>query len=326
MYRRPPVSARAPLGQLLVQAGLVSTEALEGVLQDQPGDGRRLGEILVARGLVTAAQLTQILSHQLALPWVSLAKVTVDASLLALVPRAVAERHHIVPVYLRREDSRSLLYVATDDPTDQVALRACSDGARMDVRPMVAASDDLRAAIDAWYGDGPRAPPGPAPPGRPSVGAMRAAVSVELMARAERPAAPVAKPTKLPVPAPAQIEEVELAEEDVVPHVSAPPAPTLEPVVLVVAAPKTLVRTCRTAAAALQVRVKASDFASASGFVRELSPFAIVVTEDVYAFDRLGISKLALEADALLVIWSDDLEAEYLEPLLDTAHKHRLKR
>jgi hypothetical protein len=317
------MSARAPLGQLLVQVGLVSTEALEGALQEQRGDGRRLGEILAARGLLTPAQLTQILSHQLALPWVSLAKVTVDAALLALVPRAVAERHHIVPVYLRREGNRSLLYVATDDPTDEAALRACSDAAGMQVRPMVAASDDLRAAIDVWYGDGSRPVPAPAPPARRSVGAMRAVVSAPLTTTVERPPA-VTKPAKLPVLVP-PIEEVELGEEDVVPHVSAPPAQGPEAIVLVVAAPKSLVRKCRQAAAALHARVKATDFASASQYVRELSPFAVVVTEDVYAFDRLGISKLVLDADALLVIWSDDLDAEYLEPLLDTAHKHRIK-
>jgi hypothetical protein len=302
-----------------VQAGLVSAEALDAVLHDQPDDGRRLGEILVARGLVSDAQLTQILSHQLALPWVSLAKVSVDPPLLALVPRALAERHRLVPVYLRREGDRSILYVATSDPTDQASLRACAEAARMDVRPMVAAPSELRAAIDLWYGDGPRPVPEPRTSGPPSAGAMRVAASVA--PPPERPAFP--KPAKLPV-AP-RVEEVELAEDDVVAHVSDPPAPEAKPLVLVVAAPKSLVRTCRIAAVALQARVQATDFLTAGRYVRELSPFAIVVTEDVYAFDRLGISKLALDADALLVIWSDDLDAEYLEPLLDTAHKHRTR-
>jgi hypothetical protein len=305
-----------------VQAGLLSAEALDAVLQDQPGDGRRLGEILVARGLVTNSQLTQILSHQLALPWVSLAKVSVDGALIALVPRALAERHHVVPVYLRREGDRSILYVATDDPTDEAALCACADAAGMGVRPMVAASDDLRAAIDLWYGGGPRVVPKSGQSGPPSAGAMRIAASIAPPSAAPRaPAIP--KPAKLPLPA--RIEEIELAEEDVVAHVSDPQAPGTKPVVLVVAAPKSLVRTCRMAAVALDARVQATDFLTAGRHVHELSPFAIVVTEDVYAFDRLGISKLALDADALLVIWSDDLDAEYLEPLLDTAHKHRAK-
>ena len=109
-------------------------------------------------------------------------------------------------------------------------------------------------------------------------------------------------------------------------HASDPPLAATKPVVLVVAAPKSLVRTCRMAAVAFDARVQATDFLTAGRYVRELSPFALVVTEDVYAFDRLGISKLALDADALLVIWSDDLDAEYLEPLLDTALKHRTKR
>jgi hypothetical protein len=235
-------------------------------------------------------------------------------------------------VYLRREGERSVLYIATADPTDEAALRACAEAARMPVRPMVAAGDDLRAAIDVWYGARPRPPPGltaavSAPVRRPSVGAMRAVASVDPVAA--RPAAPVTKPAKLPAAAAAQIEEVEeveLAGEDVVAHVSGPPAPATKPVVLVVAAPKSLVRTCRMAAVAFEARVQATDFLTAGRYVRELSPFALVVTEDVYAFDRLGISKLALDADALLVIWSDDLDAEYLEPLLDTALKHRTKR
>ncbi len=48
-------------------------------------------------------------------------------------------------------------------------------------------------------------------------------------------------------------------------------------------------------------------------------PAAIVVTDDIYAFDRAGLNRLAIEADALLVIWSDDVEAQQLEPLLQGA-------
>ena len=127
------ISARLPIGELLVAAGLITQDVLEAALRDQAADGRRLGEILVARKLVTDKQVTQILSHQLALPWVSLAKITPDAALLALVPKALAERHHIVPVYLRRSKKQSTLYVATDDPTHEVALRECAQAAQMDI-------------------------------------------------------------------------------------------------------------------------------------------------------------------------------------------------
>ncbi len=329
---------RSPLGQLLVDAGLLSPDALAAVLQDQRRDGRRLGEILVARGLVSNAQLTQILSHQLALPWVSLAKVSVDPELLAHVPRELAARHMVVPVYVRHEGARPVLYVATDDPTDEVALAECAAHARMDVRPMVAATDDLRAAIDAWYSAGapqtPAVPPGPRR--YPTAGAMRVVASAYPdTSAAGAPGVAVSRPPHLPLRPSAEFELVDDAEVELVEDVAsirpAPPTPSApavppalpaaDPVVLVVSAPKKFVRTCRFACEAIGARVESCDLAKVSHRARELSPFALVVTEDVYAFDRLGLSRLALEVDALLVVWSDDLEASYLEPLLDTAQK-----
>lgn len=59
---------RLRLGQLLVDAKLISAEALEQVLREQRSDGRRLGTLLVERGLINETQLTQILSHQLSVP------------------------------------------------------------------------------------------------------------------------------------------------------------------------------------------------------------------------------------------------------------------
>jgi hypothetical protein len=313
-------SARLPLGELLVAAGLITQDVLDGVLRDQVADGRRLGEILVARKLVTDTQLTQILSHQLALPWVSLAKVTPDPALLALVPKALAEQHHLVPVYLRRSKKQSMLYVATDDPTHDDALRECAEAAKMDVRPMVAAPHDIRNAIDAWYGGGParsKSPSKPAP-----AGAMLVAASVA-PGPLDRKTPLVEKPAAIPKARVPKIEELELDDDDVVPFNSNPPGEHTRPVVLVVGGRGAFARKCRQAAEAIEADMERTDLAGASVFARQLVPFAIVVPEDVYAFDRLGMTKLSVEVNALLVIWSDDLEPEYLEPLLDTARKRR---
>ena len=53
-----------PLGQLLVDKGLLSQEELEGVLADQATSGRRLGEIIVERRLVSGPELTSALAEQ----------------------------------------------------------------------------------------------------------------------------------------------------------------------------------------------------------------------------------------------------------------------
>jgi hypothetical protein len=252
---------------------------------------------------------------------VSLAKITPDAALLALVPKALVEKHHLVPVYLRRTKKQSTLFVATDDPTHDVALRECADAAKMDVRAMVAASHDIRSAIAAWYG-GPTARS--TPPNEPApAGAMRVAASIAPPVPFERKTPLVEKPAAIPKARLPKIEAVELDDDDVVPHISTPPGKHTRPVVLVVGGRGAFARKCRQAAEAIEADLERIDLAGAAQRSREVGPFAIVVPEEVYAFDRLGMTKLSVDVDALLVIWSDDLEAEYLEPLLDTALKRR---
>src|ERR1700742_4768966 len=117
---------RLRLGQLLVDARLISATALDEVLAAQRVDGRRLGTLLVERGMINETQLTQILSHQLSVPWVSLLHVEFSRQLLNLVPRDVAERFCLVPIYVRHvRNQGDTLYVAMDDPSNEDGQRAC---------------------------------------------------------------------------------------------------------------------------------------------------------------------------------------------------------
>jgi len=146
-------TARLRLGQLLVDAKLITEKDLEEVLAHQQADGRRLGALLVERGLLDETQLTQILSHQLSVPWVSLLHIEFSRQLLNLVPRAVAEKYCLVPIYVRHVRKQGeTLYVAMDDPTNEEALAACSEHAGLPVRAMIASPKDIRSAIRVYYG------------------------------------------------------------------------------------------------------------------------------------------------------------------------------
>lgn len=147
------MSVRVRLGELLVTARIISREQLEQTLALQKKDGRRLGKLLVEQGLVTETQLTQILSQQLAVPWVSLYHIDFSRQLLDLVPRLLAEKHCLVPIFVRRvRGLGETLYVAMDDPGDEVAQRAVSEFAGLPVRTMIAPPTDIRSAIRAYYG------------------------------------------------------------------------------------------------------------------------------------------------------------------------------
>jgi type IV pilus assembly protein PilB len=151
--------ARLRLGQLLVDAHIVTSEQLEQVLALQKTDGRRLGTLLVEGGLVTETQLTQILSQQLSVPWVSLYHIDFSRELLNLVPREIAERYCLVPIYIRPVRGQGdTLYVAMEDPMNEDALRECAASAGLPARPMIAAPSTILKAIRLYYGGSASSP------------------------------------------------------------------------------------------------------------------------------------------------------------------------
>ena len=140
------------IGELLVEAGVLSQQQLEQALFAQRKDGRKLGQLLIELGLVGEIQLTQTLSRQLSVPWVSLYHVDFSRSLLNLVPRVVAERYSLVPIFVRRlRNQGETLYVAMDDPTNDTALEEVTRASSLPVKPMIACPSDIRAAIRVYY-------------------------------------------------------------------------------------------------------------------------------------------------------------------------------
>src|SRR3954469_4378786 len=149
------VPARVRLGELLVEAQIVSRAQLEEMLVAQKHDGRRIGTMLVEAGLVTETQVTQILSQQLSVPWVSLYHIDFSRQLLNLVSHQLAEKYCLVPIFVRRVRSLGeTLYVAMDDPSDEAAQREVGQWAGLPVRAMIAPPTDIRSAIRVYYGVG----------------------------------------------------------------------------------------------------------------------------------------------------------------------------
>lgn len=149
------VTARIRLGDLLVDAQIITREQLDDVLALQKRDGRRIGTLLVEAGLVSETQVTQIVSQQLSVPWVSLYHIEFSRQLLNLVTQELAERYCLVPIFVRRvRGLGQTLYVAMDDPSDEKAQAEVGQFSGLPVRAMIAPPTDIRSAIRAYYGAG----------------------------------------------------------------------------------------------------------------------------------------------------------------------------
>lgn len=296
------------IGQLLVQSGALSEEKLAEVLERQKIDRRRLGDLLIERNLVEPRKLAQIISYQLSCPWLSLTNIDIPRDLLGLVPRELAIKHTLVPVHLREKKGTTYLYVATHDPTDEAALAEVSAGAKMPVRPMIAITYEIRQALNRYYGAPiPSLTTAPLDFKPMTVAAAQAAAASSATTQRIAPAKPPPPLPKKPPPPP--------------PPPPAPVAPeTMRfPMVLVLNAPERFHNACVAAAKLCGAAVTQGTLINAADKVKDCRPAAIVVTDDIYSFDRAGLNKLAIESDALLVVWSEDVEASQLQPLLEGA-------
>src|SRR4029077_20163077 len=114
----------------------------------------KIGQVLIERGWMTEAQLTQTLSLQLSVPWVSLYHIDFSRQLLNRVQRELAERFCLIPIFVRHVKGQGeTLYVAMDDPTNEPALAEVSRQAKLPARPMIASATDIRSAIRVYYGE-----------------------------------------------------------------------------------------------------------------------------------------------------------------------------
>ncbi len=147
------------LGQVLVERGLVSAEALAEALAAQVGLGRRLGEVLLERGLLGEEALRWALAEQLDLPLVQPDPTSLDPEALALVPADVCRRYGVLPLVLAagEEGREPILVVAAADPSHREALADVQARAGRRLRVVAALREDIVAALDRVHGPVPTA-------------------------------------------------------------------------------------------------------------------------------------------------------------------------
>ena len=109
---------RKRLGEILVAGGVITSSQLNDALAAQKTLGLRLGEVLIKQGFVTEDNILKTMQSQLGLPSIDLNKVVLNDGILRLLPEAVVRKYCVLPIEL----TNGQLLVATSDPTDYFAL------------------------------------------------------------------------------------------------------------------------------------------------------------------------------------------------------------
>lgn len=136
------------LGELLVEAGLITPQQLESAITHQKIAKGRMGSNLVALGYISEDVLMDFLSAQLGVPRVDVRSLDVPLEVLKRVPRRMAEQYTILPVEVR--EPRNLV-LAMADPMDLNAIDSARFATGLHIDPVVASHSALKAVIADQY-------------------------------------------------------------------------------------------------------------------------------------------------------------------------------
>jgi type II secretory ATPase GspE/PulE/Tfp pilus assembly ATPase PilB-like protein len=144
--------SQAPLGQTLLVKGVISEDQLNIALTEQRKYKQPLGKVLVQLGFVTEATIRDTLSESLGQVSIDLSNTIIDPAALALVPKDVARRFHVLPVDFDTEKNKLLL--AVSDPANVVAIDHIRALIREDIRidQVLARESDITIGIEQHYG------------------------------------------------------------------------------------------------------------------------------------------------------------------------------
>lgn len=139
-----------PLGQMLIENGLITEEQLDSALEYQQKIGGRIGVILVKMRSIEEPVLIQFLAEHEHLPMVDLSTEVIQEEVASLLPLELIERLEALPI--RKEAGRVI--VAMSDPTDFDEVDEIRIHIGLTVDTVLAAPSQIRAAIQRiFYGD-----------------------------------------------------------------------------------------------------------------------------------------------------------------------------
>jgi type IV pilus assembly protein PilB len=131
------------LYKFILDSGLVSKEDLENSKKTADESGKRLGDVLVTGGKITADNLRRMQAYVLGIPFVDLKNRKLPADVLSLIPEPIARGHNIV-AFKKTDNS---LEVAMLDVNDLSAIDFIKKKVQLKILPRLTDSESIKEAL-----------------------------------------------------------------------------------------------------------------------------------------------------------------------------------
>jgi len=136
------------LGEMLVEAGLLTEEQLSSAVLGHKNSKMKLGQFLVRQGIVSGNQIVDLVSQQLKIKKYYPDKYPIDMSLSKVIPLDMVQKHQLAPLL----KSRFLITIAMTDPMDIKAMDAIEVLTNTEVEAVICTDQQLNNLIGSIYG------------------------------------------------------------------------------------------------------------------------------------------------------------------------------
>jgi type IV pilus assembly protein PilB len=142
------VENKKQLGQLLLARGVVTSEQIDKALAEQKDKGHRklLGELLVEMNYCTENQIASALAEAYGVPYAQVGPKICDPKVLEILPREFLEEHIVLPLF-RVYD---VLTVAVNEPTNVFLIDEIERISGCKVQVVCATTKDIKATLQTY--------------------------------------------------------------------------------------------------------------------------------------------------------------------------------
>jgi len=147
-HKTGKVPPRARVGEILIDAGLITKKQLEDALASQKsGKRKKIGTLLIERKFVTESQILSALATKFKMRFVDLEDIVPNARALTALPIGMIDRLQVFPI----DDNDGRLVVATSRPTDTSIGDVLRFYLGRRVELAVATAEQIKKAIEKYY-------------------------------------------------------------------------------------------------------------------------------------------------------------------------------
>ncbi|HPQ67626.1 MAG TPA: hypothetical protein PKW95_00775 [bacterium] len=144
---------RRKLGELLVERGLITAEQLQDALTDQSRTGSRVGSTLVKMAYIKEQDLLRFLSLYYDVPEVDLLSTSIAPAAVNLIPADKAKKWRVIAFrIIERPPDKPLLFIATPDPTDFDMIEKVRTLTGYEIEEFVCTHGSFEWAYERVYG------------------------------------------------------------------------------------------------------------------------------------------------------------------------------